>query len=258
MTDPNNSTASAHKIPAEHWGQLGHLTDEQQECYNIFMERIDATSASVRLVKENGQACDMLEFVKCTVETREQAALRYLRARTFIVEKSMELLKQSVKMRIDKNARHYAAMANADDTANCNVAALRKFYPHGQSGFDKCGRPILYELSGHVDSTAICQMTTMEGLIAYHWWTMESRVDEMFSLAAERRRANGDTSEIVNISTCVILDMSGLTMMHATPASLSHMRTLIGIDNICYPEMLGKLFVVNAPSVATVIYDMIK
>lgn len=72
--------------------------------------------------------------------------------------------------------------------------------------------------------------------------------------AADKYRKRREAGEVSNIFEKELEE----SMMHATPASLSHMRTLIGIDNICYPEMLGKLFVVNAPSVATVIYDMIK
>jgi CRAL/TRIO domain len=62
----------------------------------------------------------------------------------------------------------------------------------------------------------------------------------------------------VNISACAIVDLSGLTSAHCSSKMLDHLKTLIGIDNVCFPEMLGKMLVINAPSVAVQIWGMVK
>lgn len=39
---------------------------------------------------------------------------------------------------------------------------------------------------------------------------------------------------------------------------VQHVKTLIQLDNVVYPEMLGKMFVINVPSFVVATYDMIK
>jgi hypothetical protein len=39
---------------------------------------------------------------------------------------------------------------------------------------------------------------------------------------------------------------------------LDHIKHLIALDNICYPELLGKMFIINAPWVATSVWMMIR
>jgi len=41
-------------------------------------------------------------------------------------------------------AKQYAQMT-ADEASQCDVAVLRKYYPHTQRGFDKWNRPLLFE-----------------------------------------------------------------------------------------------------------------
>jgi hypothetical protein len=63
----------------------------------------------------------------------------------------------------------------------------------------------------------------------------------------------------VNISTCVILDLSGLSIAsHCSPGMLEHIKSLIAVDNACYPELLGKMFIINCPWVATSVWMIVK
>jgi len=113
-----------------------------------------------------------------------------------------------------------------------------------QVGYDVFNRPILFEHSGAVDGHAIHQMTTTEKLIHYHWWSMETNLNDMFEKAPRKE------GEPPIISTCVILDLSGLNMHHCTGVVLEHVKAMVALDNVCYPEILGKMLVVNAPWLA--------
>ena len=126
---------------------------------------------------------------------------------------------------------------------------MKKWYPHSQLGYDKLNRPILFEHSGGVNSTALLQMTTLDNLIRYHWWTMQNELERMFDQAAERGP--------VNISTCVILDLSGMTLSHFSAQSLEQLKAMVSIDNTCYPELLGKMLVINAPWIASMCFQRI-
>ena len=128
-----------------------------------------------------------------------------------IVTKALTLLGECVKRKQSEVVEQYSSIT-ANQAANCDVEILKKWYPHSQLGFDKLNRPILFEHSGGVNSGVLLQLTTLENLIRYHWWTMENELNRMFDAAAAR----GD----VVISTCVILDFSGMTLSHFSSQAL--------------------------------------
>jgi hypothetical protein len=72
---------------------------------------------------------------------------------------------------------------------------------------------------------------------------MEQTLDGMFSDAATR----GSRSIV---STVAVLDLKGLNSSHVSSRILDHIKGMISIDNCCYPETLGKMFVINAPWLA--------
>ena len=45
---------------------------------------------------------------------------------------------------------------------------VKKCYPHGFYGLDKCGRPVYIERSGMIDVNKLWQITTQERLIKHH------------------------------------------------------------------------------------------
>ena len=211
------------------WGQLGNLTDSQTSALQEFLALVPDADITMS---------------KFHVESKENASLRFLRARNFDVHKAATLLSECVHKKTELQAAKFASLT-PDECANCNVEAMKNWYPHAMKGFDKFNRPILFERNGFTNPTAIHQMTTKDGLIAYHWWTMENALNRMFE-AAQARVADGNPP----ISTCVILDFHGLSMHHCSSKMLEHVKTLVGIDNCCYPELLGKMLVINAPWLA--------
>jgi len=143
----------------ENWGRPGHLTLEQQETTNDFVRR-------------HGTALDLTKY---PTESPENTALRFLRARKFDVALAGDLLAECNRRKSEGGAL-ICKMQSAEVCARCDVAAMKNFYPHTMSGFDKQGRPILWELSGALNVTALLVMMSKETLINYHWWTMETKV----------------------------------------------------------------------------------
>jgi hypothetical protein len=216
------STSSA----PDTWGQPGHLSNAQNESLRVFLAK--------------ASYADLIS-AKFQVESVESVSLRFLRARNFAVPKALALLSECVNKKRELSAAKWASLT-PDECAHCDVEALKTWYPHAQFGFDRFNRPILFEHSGKVDGNAIRQMTSMDHLISYHWWTMDNSLNKMFDLAAQRGQ--------VKISTCVILDLSGMNSHHLTAKVLDHVKALVALDNVCYPELLGKMLVVNAPWLA--------
>ena len=214
------------------WGTKLFLTMEQHEAL------IDFVCAA----KESD-----LNVAKFSVESLESVSLRFLRARQFNVPNALALLAECIQKKTTGRAAYFASLTG-DECVKCDLEALKKFYPHCQLGYDKFNRPILYEQSGQVNPAAITSMTTFSALAEYHWLMMETGLDSMFQEAALAGRAA--TGAVPVISTCAVLDLEGLGLVHCSGAVLDHMKALIAVDNSCYPETLGKMLVINAPWLA--------
>lgn len=202
------------------WGTIGHLTPEQE--------------TALRSFESSAKQAD-IQVAKYTVETVQQCSLRFLRARSFDVPKALVLLSECVSKLAEMRASYWAEQT-ADECANCDVDALQNFYPHVQVGFDRFNRPVMFEHSGGMQPSVILQMSSKKNLINYHWWYMESKLDEKFTEAAARVAANareGEAPPLPNISTCVVLDFKDLGMQHCSQRMLDQMKLYIGKQLFC-------------------------
>lgn len=239
----SNSTNISSNLPS-HWGQLGYLTEQQNKILNDFI---------------NTTPIDHITMAKYTVETIEQVSLRFLRARQFDLQKAMDLIAECYKRKVDGRAKEYASM-KPEDAAACDVAAFKNFYPHTQRGYDKQNRILLFERNGRTDVNPVFLMMTKETLLGYHWWTMEYTLDQMFIEASKRfGGVNEDgTPKLTNISTCAILDFTDLGLSHCSSRMMELVKMFVSLDNVCYPEMLGKMLVINAPWLAVQTWNIVK
>ena len=57
---------------------------------------------------------------------------------------------------------------------------------------------------------------------------------------------------------CVVNDLKGLGSHHLTRLTLGTLKKFSRIDQDCYPECLGKLFIINAPWIFATAWSLIK
>ena len=162
--------ARSNTIVINTWGQVGHLTPAQDAVFKKFRTEVKPA---------------FVDTAKYTVETFDQCCLRFLRARQFDGEKASILLTECNNKLVEMQAAYWSQLT-PDECANCDIAALKNFYPHVQSGFDKLNRPLLFEHTGRMNPNAILQMSSKKNLINYHWWSMENSLDQKFNEAARR------------------------------------------------------------------------
>lgn len=173
-----------------------------------------------------------------------------------------------------------------DEAGGCDISVMKTFYPHTMQGYDKLNRPILWEMDGQINAQAIATMTTKEGLLGYHFWTMNTKLDNHFTVAKERSPLPNTWKDSIHedehesatvfkgtdpgaeekedkfsynpINTIAVMDMTDFGMAQCSKMCMDQLKMFISTDNVCYPETLGKMLVVNAPMILTATWNVVK
>jgi hypothetical protein len=124
------------------------------------------------------------------------------------------------------------------------------YWPGAWHGPDKEGVPVWYERVGIVDPKGFTKAVPLEDLIEFHIFLME-RGERMIE---EWAKEHGFCPE----GNVVVQDCSGLGWKHLYSPGLNAVRRTVEIDEAHYPERLKILIAVNAPSIFTVFWKILK
>ncbi|KAI8349238.1 CRAL-TRIO domain-containing protein [Mortierella sp. GBAus27b] len=120
--------------------------------------------------------------------------------------------------------------------------------------WDKEGRPIYIERMGQHNVKGLAKNVTTAELVDYHIRCSEF-VHQTIMPECEERFGTDD--KIIDKET-VIFDCTGMGFHQLHMEGLNMLRSLTDMDQKAYPERLGKLFIVNSPTLFVKIYSMIK
>jgi hypothetical protein len=186
-----------------------------------------------RIIEEEGlnfNTSNEMEFLKI---------LRFLRARKFNVTQSMEMIRNDVKWREEANINElYSVTAN--DVLQCDLSLVYKYFPTWVQGFDKQNRPIAWRGFGRFEIWNVLKLTTMEKLLHFHAWETE----QMLRIMDEKTKETGHNVETFT----VVVDAAGWGVRLATSDAFAFIKGMAATDSDHYPERLGMVIVINAPS----------
>ncbi|KAF9365930.1 cytosolic factor, phosphatidylinositol/phosphatidylcholine transfer protein [Mortierella sp. NVP85] len=120
--------------------------------------------------------------------------------------------------------------------------------------WDKEGRPIYIERMGQHNVKGLAKNVTTPELVDYHIRCSEF-VHQTIMPECEERFGTDD--KVIDKET-VIFDCTGMGFHQLHMDGLNMLRSLTDMDQKAYPERLGKLFIVNSPTLFVKIYSMIK
>jgi CRAL/TRIO domain/CRAL/TRIO, N-terminal domain len=212
-------------------GYYPNVSPEQQKCVVALRGLIETNALSCFEDEEN-------EYLKM---------LRFLRARKFDVQKAYTMLAADVAWRSDKKDLRHSTSA---DILGCDSAAMYTYFPTWMYGFDKQQRPVSWRQFGKFEINKVLKLTTMDKLIRFHGWETEQAVRKMH----EQSKATS-----YNIETFVlVVDAAGWHLSLATSDAFTFIKGMASTDSDHYPERLGTMLLINAPSVLSFAWRVIQ
>ncbi len=240
------------KLPkATQPSQMMLYTDEQ---FNEFSKRVDEymeganenipDAIVIRKRKETWHKFFQLYGGKAS------ALSRFLCAREGQVDQALTMIKECVQFREEKGV---ANILSATDDRNNVIKYIRQFWPATFFGITGNGSPVQYHHLRNIDVGKLCAPGEDNLRVFYLWW-MENCLQ--LQRAGHSKVGNSDGPMCQSIEIYDFKDVSLWTMSYNIFGLRMFSRALdVGQDN--YPENLNKAFIINAPTVVTILWSIV-
>lgn len=183
------------------------------------------------------------------------ALCRWLRARKFVLDDTIAMVKEAVAERTEgENAPiHHNFYPSAKEALGVEEAIYKSQYPQLFPGkTSKDGKVLFFSKPGRVNINGLELVSTPDGVNRYQWSVMHH------SFASVLRDTAKSDPSFIRYQSCVVMDLEGLSRATCNSRVLSIVQHQSKVDALCYPEILGRCLIINAPSFFSVIWSVIK
>ncbi|KAJ4942435.1 hypothetical protein JOQ06_012301 [Pogonophryne albipinna] len=205
-------------------GRVGDLSPKQAEALEQFRERIQ----------------DILPQLPAQ---HDHFLLRWLRARNFNIQKSEAMLRKHLEFR-----KQMKVDAIITDWRPPEV--IEKYLSGGMCGHDREGSPVWYDVIGPVDPKGLFLSASKQDFI-------KSKIRDCEVLQQECDVQSQKLGRNVE-SITMIYDVEGLGLKHLWKPAIETYTEILQMFEANYPEGLKRLFVIKAPKLFPVAYNLVK
>ncbi|KAJ3222959.1 cytosolic factor, phosphatidylinositol/phosphatidylcholine transfer protein [Clydaea vesicula] len=209
------------------FGRLGHLTEDQQQQLTEFKTLLTTLN-----IYDSEKYDDNL-------------LLRFLRARKFNLEDTKVMFENYHNWRCEFGVDKLISEFEFPE-----YPVVKKYYPRYYHKCDKLGRPVYYELVGEIDVTQLFKVTTVERMIQNHVLEYEKLVNYRLPACSKK------VGRYLEQST-TILDLKGVSISSFSSV-YNIVKQISAISSNYYPEMMGKMYIINSPFLFTTVWALVK
>ena len=128
-------------------------------------------------------------------------------------------------------------------------------FPQFYHGVSKEGLPIFYAKAGVINTKAIGCLTTSNCALQFHWHDMFHQRNNVFKRLNE---SNGGCMSTKRYEILYILDVKHLSAVKMNKELLSLTKIQCKMDELCFPEAMKKMVILNAPSSFAMLWRIVK
>ncbi|KAL7986721.1 hypothetical protein Chor_013004 [Crotalus horridus] len=165
-----------------------------------------------------------------------------LSARCFDLQKSEAMLRKHVQLRKYFDSDHIKEWKAPE--------VIQKYMAGGTCGFDREGCPVQYEIVGTLDPKGLLYSASKQDLLKNKFQDCES----LREICNEQTQKLGRRIETI----VMIYDFEGLGLKHLWKPAVEVYIELLGMFEDNFPESLKYLFIIKAPKLFPVAYNMVK
>uniref|UniRef100_A0A3P9H785 SEC14-like lipid binding 7 n=1 Tax=Oryzias latipes TaxID=8090 RepID=A0A3P9H785_ORYLA len=205
-------------------GRVGDLSPKQAECLAQFQEQIR----------------DILPSLPAQ---HDHYLLRWLRARNFNIQKAEAMIRKHVEFR--KQMRLDTIVSDWTPPE-----VIQKYVSGGMCGYDREGSPVWFDVIGPLDPKGLLMSASKQDY-------QRTKIQHAEMLQQECRRQSEKLGKNVE-GIVLIYDCEGLGLKHIWKPAIETYGEILTMFEENYPEGLKKVFIIKAPKLFPVAYNLIK
>eukprot|EP00936_MAST-01D_sp_MAST-1D-sp1_P002561 g2561.t1 len=232
------------------------LDDEQRQRLREFREELQKPNAGAPAGEDEGEALtwDLIRTTKGAAESETTFLLRFMRARNFNVAAASKFIRADARWRLEVGAAPQPSPLSqmaAADVLGCDPADFHNVTARPrQVCFDKQGRPVVFSALRDLRCDDALKLVDAETFVRYHVWKQEQL---MRLLHAQSVRLGKRVETIV-----AVLDLKGTSIRNTGGSFFKLVNAWTKVDSDHYPERMGTIFIINVPSVFSIVWKAIK
>ena len=142
---------------------------------------------------------------------------------------------------------------SAKEALGVEESIYKTQYPQVFSGATtRDGKVLFFSKPGRVNIHGLELVSTPDGVNRYQWNVMAH------TFASVVRDTAARDPSFVRYQSCVIMDLQGLSRATCNSRVLAIVQHQSRVDALCFPEILGKCLIINAPSFFSLIWSIIR